>query len=89
MHDDDAVVSCITDDEITHVVDGNALRSHELSVSGSLTPEDSSGGPVGVDDENVVNVEVGHDDVAIIIKGNPTWRIKVTTEIPLVAKLSK
>ena len=71
------------------MINGNALRPHELTVSVALTTEDSSGRTVWMDHEDVMYVEIGNDDMAFVVEGDASRRVKVATEVPLVAKLAE
>lgn len=87
MHDDDAVVASVGDDEVAHVVHSDALWPHELPVATPLTPQDPGRSAVGVDHEDMVHVKVRDYDVSVVIKCDPTWRVKVSAEVSLVTKL--
>ena len=89
MHNDDSIVSRVGDDEVAHVVHGNALGAHELPVAVSLASEDTSRGSVWVDHQDVVDVEVGDDDVSVVVERNASRRVEVATEVSLVAKLAE
>ena len=89
MHDDDAIVASVCDDKVPHVVNGNALRPHELSVAVTLTAEDSSRGAVRMDHKDVVDVEVRYYNVAFVVESNSPGRVKMATQVALVAELAE
>lgn len=89
MHDDDAVVSRVCNNKVAHVVNSNALGTHKLSVPRTLATENTSGGTIGVYHEDMVNVEIRHNYVSIIVKGYSSWGIKVPTQVAFIAKLSQ
>ena len=89
MHDYDAIIACVSDDKVAHVVDGDALRAHELAVPISLAAKDAGSGAIRMNHEYVVHVEVGNDDVSLIVERNSSRRIEVATQIAFVAKLSQ
>jgi len=49
--------------KIAHVVHGNALGAHELPIPTSLAPKNSSSGTIRVDDQNVVDIEIGDNNM--------------------------
>lgn len=87
MHYDNSVVPGVGDDEVAHVIDGNPLGPHELSVAAALAAQNPSVGAIGMDHQDMMDVEVRDNDVAFVIEGNPTRRVKVPTKVALVAKL--
>lgn len=89
MHDDNPVIPCVCNDEISHVIDGNSLGAHELAISASLAAKNPSCCSVRVDDKDMMHVEVGDNDVPVVIEGDPSGRVKVSTEVALVAKLAQ
>lgn len=89
VHDHDAIIARVGDDKVAHVIDGDALRAHELAVPIALAAKDACSGTIGMNHEYVVHVEVGNDDVPFVVERNSSWGIKVATQIAFVAKLSQ
>lgn len=89
VHDYNAIVPSVCDNVIAHVVNSNALGAHELTIATSLASKYPGSCTIWMDDKDVVHIEVGDNDMSIIIECYSTWRIKVTTKITFVPKLSQ
>ena len=89
VHDHDAIVPGVCNNEVAHVIHSDALRAHKLSVPTSLASQDPCRCPVGMNHQDVMHVEVRDDDVALVVECDPAGGVKMAAEIALVAKLAQ
>ena len=69
------------------MVDGASLRSQKVAVVCALGAEILGSLKVGVDDEQTVIVEVGHDDLIVLIEGDAARRVELLPERSVEAVL--
>ena len=60
-------------DDMTLGVNSHTLRAQELAVAGAFRAQEASRLEIGIDDQQPVVVEVGHDDMTLVIETDASW----------------